>query len=94
MGAKNNNTRLMRGDEIAAMFGDREVFKMEQRFKAIGKELDLLGKQINSEQDPEELKRLQERIFELRVQMRELDRVIRQEHRRYSELRGTQELSR
>ena len=85
---EHKNKPPMSGEEISAMFGETEVLKMEEQFKAMSEEIDSLGIQIKNEQDPEELELLQARLFELREQMRALNREIRVQQGRFGDLRG------
>ncbi|MCR4313775.1 MAG: hypothetical protein NUV84_00830 [Candidatus Uhrbacteria bacterium] len=89
---EHTNAPPMSGEEIAAMFGETEVLKMEQQFKAISEEIDSLGIQIKDEQDQEELERLHAQLSELREQMRVLHREIRVQQRRFGDLRGPRKL--
>lgn len=86
---EHTNMPLMSGEEIAAMFGETVVLKMEQEFKVLGEELDSLGIQMKDEQDLEELERQRARILELREQIRVLHREIRVQQRRFGDLRGS-----
>ena len=78
----------MTGKEIATMFGETAIADMEEQHTALGVELDQAAQRMTTETNPEELDRLRNSIFELREQMRELDRTIRKEQRRYGEMRG------
>lgn len=78
----------MRGKEVEMMFGDTSLLELERQRNLLIMQLTDLQETIRTGDDPETYETCADKIGELRNQMRDLDRIIRVEQKRFGQKRG------
>lgn len=83
----------MRGRDVADMFGDTQLLKLEEQHKMLEERLKeksamVADMKADPESDTEEIKRLEAELHVVREMMREQDRVIRKAAQEWGNKRG------